>query len=138
MDTVKLTLLNQLNELEKIVAAVENLSNKWGLSARMGMELNLVLEELFTNIVFYAFEDGAEHELWIEFEKSGEGVMKIRLTDEGKPFNLVERTISDLDKSLEEREVGGLGIHFVKEMTDKVEYERVGNKNVVILTKKFS
>lgn len=138
MENFRLTLLNQLSELEKIVATVENLSSRWKFSARIGMELNLVLEELFTNIVFYAFDDGKKHELLIEFENSGEGIMKIRLIDEGKPFNLLEKTTIDFDKPLEERKVGGLGIHFVKEMMDKVEYERDGNKNVVLLTKKIS
>jgi len=137
MDTLKITLLNQLNELDKIVEAVEKLSDKWGLSSKVCTELNLVLEELFTNIVFYAYEDGKEHELWIEFNKTDERIIRIRLIDEGKPFNLLESSASDLDKPLEERKVGGLGIHFVKEMMDKVEYERNDNKNVVILTRKF-
>jgi serine/threonine-protein kinase RsbW len=129
--------VNRLGELEKIVATVETLSEQWELPARVGMELNLVLEELFTNIVFYAFEDGTEHELLYEFERCGPGLMTIRMTDDGKPFNLLDKDISDLDTPLEKRKIGGLGIHFVKEMMDKVEYERAGNKNVVLLTKKF-
>ncbi|MEI6456711.1 MAG: SpoIIE family protein phosphatase [bacterium] len=137
MDNMKLTLVNRLGELEKVVAAIETLTEQWGLPSRVGMELNLVLEELFTNIVFYAFEDGTEHELSVEFERSGPGLMKIRMEDDGKPFNLLDKDISDLDTPLEERKIGGLGIHFVKEMMDKVEYERAGNKNVVLLTKKY-
>jgi len=138
MDKIKVTLLNQLDELEKIVDVVEEISGKWGLPSRVSMELNLVLEELFTNIVFYAFDDGKKHELQIEFERTGEGIIKIRMIDEGKPFNLLTKTTIDFNSPLEDRKVGGLGIHFVKEMMDHVEYERDGNKNVVILTRKFS
>ncbi len=138
MDSLKLTLANKLEELEKIVAAVETLSERWELPSRLGMEMNLCLEELFTNIVFYAFEKETEHLLVIEFERSAPGQIRIRIIDDGRPFNLLEKDISDLDTPLEQRKIGGLGIHFVKEMMDKVEYERAGDKNVVLLTKNFN
>lgn len=137
MNHIKITLVNQLSELDKIVDTVEKLSDRWGLSPKVSMELNLVLEELFTNVVFYAFDDGEKHDLWIEFDKPDERIMTIRMIDEGKPFNLLESKTIGFDTPLEDRKIGGLGIHFVKEMMDRVEYERHDNKNVVILTKKF-
>jgi anti-sigma regulatory factor (Ser/Thr protein kinase) len=137
MDVLKLTLSNRLEELEKIVAAVETLSERWSVPPRVGMEINLCLEELFTNVVFYAFEKDTLHQLFIDFELIDPGQLRIRITDDGRPFNLLEKDISDLETPLEQRKIGGLGIHFVKEMMDAVEYERSDNKNVVLLTKNF-
>jgi len=135
MEKVDLALLNQLGELEKIVATIEEISAKWNLPDRVGMELNLVLEELFANIVFYAFDDGKEHVISMEFERTETGNIRVRLVDDGKPFNLLEKETGNLKQPLEERKIGGLGIHFAKEMMDNIEYERIDGKNVVLLTK---
>jgi anti-sigma regulatory factor (Ser/Thr protein kinase) len=102
------------------------------------MEINLVLEELFTNIVFYAFEDHEHHAITVEFNLLDPHLLELRLEDDGKPFNLLEKQMEDVfNQPLEEREIGGLGIHFVKKMMKSVVYERSGNNNVVVLTKDF-
>ena len=138
MKEKSLSIQNQLGELEKIVGFLDKVSENWKLPLRMSMELNLVLEELFTNIIFYAFDDGKEHSIGLEMELLDEHTLQVRLKDDGKPFNLLEKTVDDLsNQSLEERKIGGLGIHFVKEMMDQVDYQRTEDKNIVILTKKF-
>jgi anti-sigma regulatory factor (Ser/Thr protein kinase) len=102
------------------------------------MEITLVLEELFTNVVFYAFDDKEVHNIHVEFRLMDANTLQLRLEDDGKPFNLLEKQMGDLlEKPVEEREIGGLGIHFVRKMMKSVEYERSGNHNVVVLTKDF-
>jgi len=133
---VKIQLVNQLPQLEKLVATLEDLGDRWAIPMKTVMEINLVLEELFTNVVFYAFEDQAQHTIDIEFEKDESGMLRITLQDDGKPFNLLERRETDsLAKSIEERPIGGLGIHFVKEMMTRVEYQRKDDRNIVTLFK---
>jgi anti-sigma regulatory factor (Ser/Thr protein kinase) len=103
------------------------------------MQLNLVLEELFTNIVFYGFADdpAQERRIGIDFSRA-DGVLIVVVTDDAKPFNLLEQAEDPgVDKPLEERDIGGLGIHFVKTVMDSVEYARRDGKNIVTLTKKY-
>ena len=135
---VHLKLLNQITELEKLVAKVEELAEAWNIPVKVVMEINLVLEELFTNIVFYAFDDKLEHHVNLEFKLISDHLLQMRLEDEGKPFNLLEKQTGDvISQPLDERQIGGLGIHFAKEMMKSIEYERSDNKNIVILTKIF-
>lgn len=126
-----------MSELEKIVATVDDLAEQWAISPKLVMQLNLVLEELFTNIVFYGFDEpAAEHTITIEFQRTA-GTLTIVVSDDAKPFNLLERTVDPgIDKPVEERTIGGLGVHFVKTLMDHVEYARRDGKNVVTLTKK--
>ncbi len=138
METVQLTLKNQLSELDKIAISLEELSEKWTIPAKIVMEINLVLEELFTNMVFYAYDDKEEHPIILEYLLIDANQLQIRLQDDGKPFNLLEKKVDDVfDKPLEERKIGGLGIHFVREMMNNVDYHREDDKNIVILTKNF-
>ncbi|MEI7726677.1 MAG: SpoIIE family protein phosphatase [Bacteroidota bacterium] len=135
---VHMGLLNQVSELEKIAARIEELSEEWNIPVKTGMQINLVLEELFTNVVFYAFDDQLEHTIDLGFTLIDPHQLMIRLEDDGKPFNLLEKKVDDVfDKPLEERQIGGLGIHFIREMMNSVEYQREDNKNIVILKKNF-
>lgn len=127
---------NQLDQLHGIVETVEQISREWNISSKISMELNLVLEELFTNIVFYAFSDKNEHIIEIRFSLSSSGILEVVIIDDGTYFDLIEASEEvKLDAALEERKVGGLGIHFVKQMMDEMSYERKGGKNVVTLRK---
>ncbi len=134
--TVQLELQNQITELEKLAGKLEELSETWNIPLKAVMEINLVLEELFTNIVFYAFNDKDPHVILLEFIKTDDHLLEMRIIDDGKPFNLLEKKIGDVfNQSLGERQIGGLGIHFAKEMMKSIAYERTDNKNIVILTK---
>jgi sigma-B regulation protein RsbU (phosphoserine phosphatase) len=138
MQTRSIRLTNQLSELDQIVAVLEDLSGQWNIPPKVMMELNLVVEELFTNIVFYAFEKDTEHVILLDFELQDAHTLRLTIRDDGKPFNLLEKEVEDaFGKPLEERKIGGLGIHFVKEMMTAVEYQRTEAQNVVILTKNF-
>ncbi len=136
-DFFELKIKNQISEIEKIAETVNTLEEMWSLTHKMTMEINLALEELVTNIIFYAFSDKSEHEINFTFSRDSISI-QIKVTDDGKAFNLVEKVItSDLNTPLEERKIGGLGIHFVKTMMNNVEYNRSGDKNIVLLTKNF-
>ncbi len=135
---VHLALSNSLTELEVIKTSLERLAAGWNIPQKIIMEVNLVLEELFTNVVFYSYDDQEKHLIVMDFSLPDARRLQIRIEDDGRPFNLLERKISDLyDISLDEREVGGLGIHFVREIMTNVAYQRLDGKNIVILTKIF-
>ena len=125
---------NDLSQLSVIVENLEILSGEWNLNTEVLFNINLAIEEIFTNIVFYAFDDNNEHQIELRISRQNNSV-KIEIEDDGKEFNPLDKPEPEhIDKPLEEREVGGLGIHFVKTIMDKVEYKRDGNKNILTLT----
>ena len=135
---MKIQLLNRLDELERLAVAMDQLGKDWGIPANYIMELNLAVEELFTNIVFYAYDDQEQHEIEILFEHPETGCVLITLSDDGKAFNPLENPTGDnLVKSLEEREIGGLGIHLVRKMVSHIEYKRLDGRNILLLTRNF-
>jgi sigma-B regulation protein RsbU (phosphoserine phosphatase) len=139
MNRDHLTLINKVDELERIVTKLETLAETWKIPARAVMEINLALEELFTNVVFYAYSDKKIHTIEVDFFLAEPSVVQLRFEDDGEPFNLLEKYASDTtDLPVEERPIGGLGIHLVRQLMTKVEYQRVGEHNVVILTKNFA
>jgi anti-sigma regulatory factor (Ser/Thr protein kinase) len=137
MDRFDLHIVNNVSELEKVAAALEELSAQWALPSKVTMQLNLVLEELTTNIMFHGHLDGQEHGIDIEFSRN-DRVLSVVVTDDAPAFNLLDQPDdSRVDQPLEERKIGGLGVHFVKTVMDRVEYVRRDGKNVVTLTKKY-
>ena len=100
-------------------------------------KIRLSIEETVENVVRYAYTDGIG---WIEvgtsLDKDGI-ILTIVLKDAGKKFNPLEQPEPDLTKSVEEREIGGLGIFLCKQMMDNVEYQYVDNCNILTMKKKI-
>lgn len=130
-------LANRIDELETIRQGLEVLVSDWEIPPYMEIPLNLALEEAFTNIVNYAFDDNNIHEIIIQFRKA-KGILEVTLTDDGQPFDPTARTDPDTGLGAEERPIGGLGIFLIKKIMDRVEYRRNDNKNQLILTKHLS
>jgi anti-sigma regulatory factor (Ser/Thr protein kinase) len=97
-------------------------------------EVNLALDELFTNIISYGFDDQSEHIIQVLISADN-NLLTVVLEDDGIPFNPVDRLSPELPCDLEECKVGGLGIHLVKNLVDEVAYRRSGDKNVLTLKK---
>ena len=137
-EPLHIQLLNQLSELNRIAETVLQLEERWKISTNDAKKINLVTEELFTNIVFYAYDDNKEHKIDILFENPESGCIRITLSDDGKPFNPLERSDNDdLSKPLEERQPGGLGLHLIKKIANHIMYLRKDEKNIIILTFKI-
>ena len=90
--------------------------------------LRIALDEIVTNIVKYAYTDGARHEIRVHCEVR-EGRLETTVEDDGPAFNPLILPPPDVTSPLESRPVGGLGVHFVKELMSSVDYERVNGRN---------
>lgn len=135
MAALKLILKNNISELDHLARFLEETGDQMGFSMKLVMNLNLVLEELVTNIIFYGFKDKAPHEITIDFNIDDDKVA-ITITDDGIPFNPTQKDTPDsIDKSIDERDIGGLGIHFVNSLMNSMNYERKDNKNILYLIK---
>jgi serine/threonine-protein kinase RsbW len=104
------------------------------LSQKCLFEINLGLDELFTNIISYGFDDGIEHQIKFSLAKEQETLV-VQVEDDGKPFNPLEATGPEVSQDLDSIDIGGLGIHLVKKMMDAIDYQRVEGKNRLVLKK---
>jgi len=97
----------------------------------------IVIDELLSNIISYAYQDKKEHTVDIKIKLNGER-LEIKITDDGFPFNPLVMLPPDTKLGLEERELGGLGIHLVKNIMDEYQYTRLKGENIIVLVKSKS
>jgi len=135
-----LQITNDLKEIARAISIIEECSSNIPLSFDVENAIELSLDELLTNIISYGYNDNDSHlitvDLWLEGEDDSKFVI-IRLVDDGVKFNPLEKKEVDLDLPLEEKQIGGLGIHLVKKLMDELHYERREDKNVLTLKKKL-
>ena len=135
MERISVQLKNKLSELERISQILEELGKLHHLPSKALYGVNLALEEILTNVISYGYEDKNEHEIIVRLSlQNGELVTEVE--DGGRAFNPLELPEPDMNSPLEERPIGGLGIHFVRELMDAVEYSRKDGKNLLVMKKK--
>jgi len=133
-DGVSLELRNSLSELDTLCQSLQQFGEALGLSNKALFQICLAMEEVFSNIISYGYTDDAVH--WIKIAIShDQGILMIRLEDDGIPFNPLWADEPDCECPVEERKVGNLGIHLCKKVMDDMIYERCGNKNILTLKK---
>ena len=125
----------QFDEIERIRAAVNILSQAEGWPPQLLYQIELVLEEIGTNIIKYGRDGKGETEIQITLTSKSRSLI-LEIIDSGKPFDpFTEAPAPDLDSSVEKRPIGGLGVFLVQEMMDEASYRREDGKNVVTLVK---
>jgi sigma-B regulation protein RsbU (phosphoserine phosphatase) len=130
-----LEITNHIDEIDKLNNLTDEMCRRWDIDPALGHKINLALEEIVSNIINYGFSDDGEHIIRIDVQRSG-NLLKITTTDDGKHFDPVRtKDPESLHKPIEEREIGGLGIYFVKQFMDRVEYRRENGKNIFIIEK---
>ena len=134
--TLSVLLRNDLSELQRLNQIVAQFAERHRLASELVFRVTLVLEEIITNVILYGYEDGLEQEISLRLSWKAP-YMKLEVEDDGRPFNPLEAPPPDKRKPLAERQVGGLGIHLVREMMDEVEYWRENDKNLLVLKTKI-
>lgn len=127
-------LKSSLSELDRLCEHLDNFGQSQGLSKKCIFEINLALDELFTNIISYGFADDDEHVIEVTLTPQRK-TLCLCIKDDGVPFNPVEAKEPDLECTVEDCKIGGLGIHLIRNLMDEVCYERCGEKNVLTLKK---
>ncbi len=135
-DQVEIILKNRRSAIDGFVEQLEKLAQEWQLPPGVVFDLNLVVEELVMNIVLYGYDNDSEHEIVLKLSKMTD-VVTIQLIDDGVAFNPLEVPRPDIDARLENRKIGGLGIHFVRGKMDDIQYQRKHGKNILTLSKKI-
>jgi anti-sigma regulatory factor (Ser/Thr protein kinase) len=124
-------------ELEKLEGFTADFAAKAGLSDKDLFALQIIVEELVTNVIDYGGVPAGEHAVHVDLILE-DGEMTICLTDRGKEYNPLLREDPDTTLPAEQRPIGGLGVHFCKKLTDAQDYERRDGCNVLTLRKNIS
>lgn len=126
----------EIDNLERVQEYVNQALERAGFGLKQIMQISLAVEEIFCNIANYAYKpDKGEARICCEVKKDNPDRMVIEFIDEGTPYNPLDREDPDIKLSLEERQVGGLGIFLTKKLMDSMEYRHEGTKNILIVTK---
>lgn len=133
---LSLTLRNNIDQIALLPPFVEETVKMSKLDPDLTDSLNLALEEVVANVIFYAYPHGETGEILIQAAQ-GQNALTFTITDKGKAFDPTAQKEANITTSLENRPVGGLGIHLVRKIMDHVRYERRNGKNVLILTKNY-
>jgi sigma-B regulation protein RsbU (phosphoserine phosphatase) len=136
-NVLELEIRNRAEEIALVQEEFGQLCSRHDVPDRNRRQLNMVFDELLSNIINYAYEDEDDHSIHVRVSVSGDTLI-LRITDDGKAFNPFEQSEPETDLSVEDRPIGGLGVHLVKNVMDTVANERHGTTNVITLEKKLT
>lgn len=128
--SLRCALKNDLEALAQATCSLEEFLQTHAAGSDACFTSILVLEEIVTNVIKYAYEDTAPHEILLEVRLSS-GHVVIQVSDDGRDFNPLAVQLPDLEQPLEERPIGGLGVHLVRNLAESVEYQRAGGRNIL-------
>lgn len=131
---LEIKIVNKISEVSRVVDSVEAFAEEIDLPFKVLNTVNLALDEIVTNIISYGYTDDENHEIEIELILL-DGVLTVKVEDDAKAFNPLDQPEPDTDIPLEEKKIGGLGIHLIKNLMDELEYIRVNDKNVFVMKK---
>ncbi len=130
----KLILKNDLSEIERLANTVVEFGKENDLARHIISDVRLVLEEIVSNILTYGFEDDSDHQVILQIELRADALI-MEINDDGKPFNPTEYFNPNLEKPFDEREIGGMGIHLVRNLVDEFDYRQAQGKNILVMKK---
>ena len=131
---VKVTVKNRIEDLLRVNALFESFATQHDIGGRLRYHLLVSIEGILTNIIKYGFDEEGVHPIHITFRRV-EDQIEMEFEDRGREFNPLEIGEPDLDSPIEDRQLGGLGIHLVKKMVDEAKYRREGDRNILLLRK---
>ena len=135
MESLKVIAINE--NLDEVQSFVDRVLDRAGCSDSVRLQIDVAVEELYTNICNYAYPKG-EGTAEVTADIVGEPPeVEITLRDAGKPYNPLEKDDPDLDVAPEDRQIGGLGIFMVKNSMDELRYEYKDGQNINIIVKRL-
>ena len=131
-----IVLPNDVQEVPKLTAFVDAVCEAVGFNSTLTMKMNLAIEEAVVNVMNYAYPRGTKGDVTIE-ALSNDVRLKFTIIDSGTPFDPTVHSDVDTTLSAQDRPIGGLGIHLVRNIMDSINYERIDNLNVLTLRTKL-
>jgi len=134
-NTRSITLRNELADSSKLADFLSNYVKTYKIPGDTYNDLRLVLEETFVNIASYAFDKHGGQTITVDLTNTA-GEISITFTDTGIAFNPLNHAADNIET--DDHCEGGMGIHIIRSLTDRQQYDRVGQSNVFTLTKHYT
>ena len=132
--TQTLSLDNDLEELPKLHAAIEQFFQRLLLNSELAGEMQLVAEELLVNTIEYGYKDQKKHRITIDLSHQNQ-LFSLTLIDDAMAFNPLEVSPPELGLAIEDCAVGGLGLPLIKALSDSQHYRYENEQNIVTINK---
>ena len=130
-----LTMSNDIHQISLLAGFIDRIAEENDLDPSLAMSLNLAIEEAATNAIMYAYPKGTEGNIELGAVAEEGGRLVFTLADKGKPFDPTKIPEADISAPVEDRPIGGLGIHLVRNIMDSISYKRLEGKNVLTMIK---
>jgi serine/threonine-protein kinase RsbW/sigma-B regulation protein RsbU (phosphoserine phosphatase) len=125
---LRLTLANELSELTRVGALARSFLERSGIAEELVYRVDLVLEEVLSNVIRHAYAEAEPREIGLYLGTDG-GHVDLQVVDDGREFDPLTAPEVDVHAPLEERTVGGLGIHLLRTFANDVRYRRRNGRN---------
>ena len=133
----RLIMKNEMSEVVRMRTFFFSVCREYGIDEEEAKIMNLALEEWVANVINYAYPKGMRGHVEVTADVS-DNVLTLVIKDHGTPFDPTQHADVDIDAGLDERDIGGLGIHLVRTIMDTVEYQRTADGyNCLVLTKQL-
>ncbi len=136
MPRLTIRIENKLSEIAKVNEKLDEFAGQFDMPPAIAATFHIIFDDLLNNVISYGFNDEQRHLIDITMELTANSII-VTVADDGVPFNPIDETAPDTKLSVEDRQIGGLGIHLVINMVDDISYQRTGDKNVLTLMKSF-
>jgi len=133
---IELHLTNEMAEIDRCLEALREFSDRNNLPPDVRNDVGVVLDDLLNNIISHAFEDQEEHLIEVSLATDKQRCI-VTISDDGIEFEPFLRPEPDIKSGKKDRQLGGLGIHLIRNLMDDFSYRRIDGRNVTILMKRM-
>ena len=123
--------------MQRLNLFIEEICGELGLDMQLQLDLNLVLEEVVSNVIYYAYPEGTIADIELHAEYDGKELTFV-LSDQGKYFDPTLKDDLDTDVNPMDRNLGGMGIYIVKNIMNEVTYQRLEGRNLLTMKKEIT
>jgi serine/threonine-protein kinase RsbW len=134
---MRLVIDSQLSEIRRVSKLVDEFKARHGLADEDTNAIHVVLDEILSNSIRHGLAGVASHAIAVTLELA-EGEIVIEVEDDGVAYDPTQAPAPVLAGTLEERTEGGLGVTFVRALTDAIEYRRTDGRNRLVLRRRIT
>ncbi|RPH67827.1 MAG: ATP-binding protein [Burkholderiales bacterium] len=135
---LEIVIADRLDEIGRVASALDEFAARFALPADAVIDMQVALDEVLANVVSYAYPEGqgGAHRIRIVLAAHPDA-LEAEVTDDGAPFDPAIAGAPERDAPLEHRRIGGLGLHFVRNLMSEVKYQRIGSHNRLVLRRRL-
>jgi len=135
-DMMRLVIDSQLKEIRRAMELVDAFQAHHGLADKDANAIHVVLDEILSNSIRHGLAGDASHAIAVTLELS-EGEITVEVEDDGVAYDPTQAPAPVLAGTLDERKTGGLGLAFMRSLTDSIEYRRIDGRNRLVLRRRI-